>query len=77
MNDTPKKMLSIWFFVALVLGAFGIIVLAVGSWHLIEPPTDPTYKLANLHADFWWGIIMVVFATGLFWADRVAQRKSR
>ncbi len=72
MTDTPK-MLSIWFFVSIVLGVFGLIVLAMGTYHLISPPPDPTYQLAHLHADFWWGIVMVVFAAALFIGDRMCK----
>jgi hypothetical protein len=75
MTEPTKKMLSIWFFVSIVLGAFGIIVLAVGTMNLVCPPENPAYKLAHLNADFWWGIVMIVFAGLMFVADRIAARR--
>ena len=74
MTAVPKKMLSIWFFVSVVLGAFGLIILAMGVYHYISPPTNPTHQLAHLHADLWWGIVMVVFAAALFTGDRMSQK---
>lgn len=70
MNETSKGMLSIWFFVSIVLGTFGLIILAMGICHLVSPPQNPTHQLAHLHADLWWGIVMVAFATTLFYLDR-------
>ncbi len=74
MAESTRKMLSIWFFVSVVLGAFGVIVLAMGIYHYTNPPLNPTYQLAHLHADFWWGIVMVVFAAALFFGDRLSGK---
>ncbi len=70
MTESTKEMLSIWFFVSIVLGAFGLIILAMGIFHYISPPPNPTYQLAHLHADLWWGIIMLLAATALFFLDK-------
>jgi hypothetical protein len=70
----PIKMLSIWFFVSIVLGVFGLIIWAMGIFHYISPPANPTHQLAHLHADLWWGIVMVISAAALFTADRLSKK---
>jgi len=66
-------MLSIWFFVSLVLGAFGLLVLGVGIHHAVSPQPQTTV-LAELNPALWWGAIMVAFAVALFLLDRIARR---
>ena len=73
MDDPPKKMLSIWTWSALILAAYGVLLLAVGLWRL-GTGTVPDVKLAHLHADTWWPVLMLVVAGGLFWAGRREQR---
>jgi hypothetical protein len=73
MNAVPTKMLSIWFFVSIVLAVFGLIILAMGIYHYVSPPADPTHQLAHLHADLWWGMVMVVFAAALYVGDRMSK----
>jgi hypothetical protein len=52
-------MISIWFFIGVLLLAYGILILASGVWELSSPPEHPVV-LANLHVGIWWGALMIV-----------------
>ena len=55
-------MLSIWFFIGMLLLAYGILIL--GS-SIINYNNPPNVVLANLHADVWWGGLLLIL--GLFY----------
>jgi hypothetical protein len=57
-------MISIWFFIGLILLAYGIIITGAGVRDLMVPPEHPLV-LANLHAGIWWGGFLLV--VGLFY----------
>jgi hypothetical protein len=50
-------MLSIWFFVGLMLTVFGIIVTATGVYFVFRPQNATV--LAELNPSLWWGMIML------------------
>ena len=52
-------MLSIWFFIGLLLLAYGILILGAGIYEYISPPEHPLV-LAELHAGIWWGVLLIV-----------------
>jgi hypothetical protein len=52
-------MISIWFFIGLLLLAYGVLILGAGIFELSSPPEHPTV-LANLHAGIWWGALMII-----------------
>ena len=52
-------MLSIWFFIGILLLAYGILILGAGLYELANPPEHPVV-LANLHAGIWWGALLVI-----------------
>jgi hypothetical protein len=58
-------MLSIWFFIGLLLLAYGILILGAGIFQVLYPPTHPL-RLAELHAGVWWGGLLIVI--GLFYS---------
>ena len=57
-------MLSIWFFIGVLLLAYGILILGAGIYEYISPPEHPLV-LAELHAGIWWGGLLIVM--GLFY----------
>ena len=59
---TEKKMLSIWFFVGLMLTILGVIIFSTGVYFIFRPEHETT--LAELNPSLWWGAIML--AGGLF-----------
>ena len=54
-----KHALPIWFFIGLLTGLYGVIILAAGLYDLISPPAVPLV-LADLHAAIWWGLILTL-----------------
>lgn len=60
-------LIPIWFFIGILLAAYGLLILGSGVYHLFRPPLNPV-ALSNLHADIWWG--GVILALGIFYAVR-------
>jgi len=65
-------MLSIWFFIGLLLLAYGILILGSGIYELSNPPEHPVV-LANLHAGIWWGALLTVL--GLIYTLKFKPRR--
>ncbi len=64
--------LSIWFFIGVLLTAYGVVITATGLYELVSPPANPPV-LANLHATIWWGAVQLVI--GLIYFVRFYPRK--
>ncbi len=64
MDGEKKGMRSIWYFVGLIMFAIGLVELAAGIYDLFYPSAKDI-KLVNLHANIWWGIIILI--TGLIY----------
>ncbi len=64
--------LSIWFFIGVLLTAYGVIITAAGIYELSSPPANPPV-LASLHASIWWGAVLLVI--GLIYFIRFFPRK--
>jgi hypothetical protein len=61
-------MVSIWFFIGISLVVNGALILAAGIYQLANPPEIPSIVLYNLHANVWWGAVLLVF--GLIYCFR-------
>ncbi len=59
MENDKKGMRSIWYFVGLLLSVIGLIEIAAGISDLVIPSAGLA-RLANLHANLWWGIIILI-----------------
>ena len=66
--------LSIWFFTGLCLGVNGALILATGIYELVQPPANPVV-LSNLHANVWWGAVLLIL--GVFFAVRFSPARER
>lgn len=66
-------MISIWFFIGISLAVNGALILAAGIYQLINPPVDPGVVLFHLHANVWWGAILLLI--GLFYCFRFSPKK--
>jgi len=66
-------MISIWFFIGVSLAVNGALILAAGIYQLVSPPVHPTVVLYNLHANVWWGALLLLF--GLFYCVRFAPKR--
>jgi hypothetical protein len=61
MHDHEKQ-IPIWFFIGGLLALYGVLITASGVYGWLNPPPpEKMVKLWNLHADIWWGALMVVF----------------
>jgi hypothetical protein len=64
--------LSIWFFIGVLLTAYGLLITGTGLYELASPPQPPVV-LAHLHAPIWWGAILLII--GLFYFVRFFPRR--
>ena len=64
-------MISIWFFIGVLLTIYGILITGAALYDYASPPAETTV-LANLHAGIWWGILILLL--GLFYALRFRPR---
>jgi hypothetical protein len=55
-------MLSIWFFIGILLLAYGALILGAGLYEFVSPPEHPV-TLSNLHAGVWWGVLLLIIGT--------------
>lgn len=53
-------MVSIWFFIGISLLVNGVLILGAGLYQLVHPPEQITIQLYSLHANVWWGALMLV-----------------
>jgi len=56
----PGGSISIWFFIGLSLLVNGALILGVGVHELFSPPEHPVV-LYQLHANVWWGALLLLF----------------
>jgi hypothetical protein len=49
--------IPVWFFVGIILLAYGVIIFITG---IVEYPHPPATVLSNLHPAVWWGAILTV-----------------
>jgi hypothetical protein len=66
--------LSIWFFTGLCLGVTGALIFATGIYEIISPPATKVV-LYNLHANVWWGAVLLV--SGLFFGIHFSPANER
>lgn len=64
--------LSIWFFIGILLTAYGLLITATGIYELSVPPDNPPV-LASLHASIWWGLVLL--AIGLVYLIKFFPRR--
>jgi hypothetical protein len=65
-----EGMISIWFFIGILLSVYGVLILGTGIYEWSSPP--PTVR-ADLHAAVWWG--MLLMALGAIYVYRFAPGK--
>jgi hypothetical protein len=59
-------MISIWFFIGVLLVAYGVLTLGAGVYEYFVPPAQPTV-LAELHAGIWWGAFILALGALYSW----------
>jgi hypothetical protein len=63
-------MVSIWFFIGISLAVNGALILAAGIYQLVNPPVNPGVVLFQLHANVWWGAVLLL--SGLIYCFKFA-----
>jgi hypothetical protein len=66
--------LSIWFFIGISLAVNGAVILGRGIYELVSPPENHVV-LYDLHANVWWGALLLVL--GLFFSFRFSPARER
>lgn len=67
-------MVSIWFFIGVSLLVNGVLILAAGIYQVVNPPMNPGVVLFQLHANVWWGAVLLVI--GLFYCLYFRPRRA-
>jgi len=67
-------MISIWFFIGVLLLAYGVLILGAGIYDLLNPAAHPVV-LAGLHAGIWWGVLLIVL--GVVYSLRFNPRREK
>jgi hypothetical protein len=66
--------LSIWFFIGISLAVNGAVIFTRGIYELVSPP-EHQVVLYNLHANVWWGAVLLIL--GLFFSLRFSPARER
>ena len=69
-----QQMISIWFFIGILLGIYGVLILGSGIQELLHPSEYPV-QLAYLHSGIWWGALLILL--GLIYILRFAPSRTR
>jgi len=69
-----SDMISIWFFIGALLLLYGILILGAGLHDLVAPPEHPVV-LASLHANIWWGGLLILL--GLIYTVKFSPKKTK
>ena len=76
MNE--RRQIPIWFFVGGLLLVYGVIITTVGVCHL-TPWRFVNRELALqwIHADLWWGIVLIALGGFYTWHYFPSRKKNR
>ena len=65
-------MISIWFFIGVSLAVNGALIIVAGIYQVINPPVNPGVVFFNLHANVWWGAVLLLI--GLVYCIKFAPK---
>jgi hypothetical protein len=66
-------MISIWFFIGISLAVNGALICAAGIYQVINPPVNPDIVLFTLHANVWWGAVLLII--GLIYCLKFSPKR--
>jgi hypothetical protein len=69
-----EERISIWFFIGMLVFAYGIVITAAGVYEVFVPTAHPVV-LASLHAGVWWGAVMLIL--GGFYIYKFSPKKAK
>ncbi len=67
-------MVSIWFFIGILLLAYGVLITGASLYEFVSPSPRPVV-LAGLHAGVWWGALLL--AIGAVYTIRFSPRRHK
>jgi hypothetical protein len=69
------KQIPIWFFIGILLGVYGLLILGTGihGW-MNPPPKEAQVALWSYHADVWWGALLAI--TGAIYTAKFRPGRS-
>lgn len=68
------QIIPVWFFVGVLLLVYGALIFATGIYEISSPPENRVV-LYDLHANVWWGGVLVIL--GLFFSLRFSPARER
>jgi len=68
--------LSIWFFIGVSLLVNGTLIFATGIYEIVSPPANRVV-LYGLHANIWWGGVLLVLGALYCWRFSPARERKR
>jgi len=77
MTDSQKeqaKIVSIWTWVGMIIGIYGIILTGMGIYYVFVPETKTATAAYN--PSLWWGLIMIVSAVIFLGITRFSRTKN-
>jgi FtsH-binding integral membrane protein len=66
--------LSIWFFIGISLAVNGAVIFGTGIYEIVHPP-EHQVVLYNLHANVWWGALLLIL--GVLFSLRFSPVRER
>jgi len=69
-----RGLVSIWFFIGVLLVAYGVLILGSSIYDISNPAEHPVV-LSELHAGVWMGVI--ILAIGSFYSYRFYPKKGK
>jgi integral membrane sensor domain MASE1 len=70
------KQIPIWYFIGILLGIYGLLILGTGIYGWFNPPAVKV-ALWNLHADVWWGALLTIIGAFYFTRFRPGNAAGR
>jgi hypothetical protein len=67
-----RHFISIWYFIGLLLLAYGLLITGAGVYELFVP-MQRTVVMGNFHAGIWWGGLLLLL--GGFYVYHFAPKK--
>ncbi len=66
--------LSIWFFIGISLAVNGAVIFGAGIYEIVHPP-EHQVVLYTLHANVWWGALLLIL--GVLFSLRFSPARER
>lgn len=68
------QIIPVWFFVGILLLVYGALIFATGIYEIAHPPGNRVV-LYDLHANVWWGGVLLIL--GVFFSLRFSPARQR